>query len=233
MNSQEILKQTKISRLMLNLYLIKIKSIWFFTKNIDKTFKRLLDISVSLLVLTLLFPLLVIVAIIIKTSDKGSVLFWQKRVGIRGKTFMFPKFRSMYSGSEKQKSALLKMNSHKNSITFKMKNDPRITPFGKTIRKYSVDELPQLWSVLKGDMSLVGPRPATVDEVALYSLKDRKRLNITPGITCIWQVSGRGDIPFEKQVELDVEYIKSQSFFKDIKILLLTIPAVLSGRGAY
>jgi lipopolysaccharide/colanic/teichoic acid biosynthesis glycosyltransferase len=114
-----------------------------------------------------------------------------------------------------------------------MKNDPRVTWIGRIIRKFSIDELPQLWCVLIGDMSLVGPRPPVPREVALYTLKDRRRLESTPGLTCIWQVSGRGDIPFPQQVELDVEYIESQSLWLDLKILLKTVPAVLTGKGAY
>jgi lipopolysaccharide/colanic/teichoic acid biosynthesis glycosyltransferase len=114
-----------------------------------------------------------------------------------------------------------------------MKKDPRVTWIGRIIRKVSIDELPQLWNVLKGDMSLVGPRPPVPKEVELYTLSDRRRLDIIPGITCIWQVSGRGDIAFDEQVQLDVQYIESQSFWIDIKILLKTIPAVLTGKGAY
>lgn len=124
-------------------------------------------------------------------------------------------------------------NDHTNSITFKMKNDPRVTWIGKIIRKGSIDELPQLWSVLKGDMSLVGPRPPVPSEVAEYTLADRRRLDAMPGLTCIWQVSGRGEIPFPQQVKLDVEYIESQSVWLDIKLLLQTVPAVLLGKGAY
>ena len=114
-----------------------------------------------------------------------------------------------------------------------MKNDPRIIPIGRFIRKASIDELPQLWNVLKGDMSLVGPRPALPSEVNQYSLQDRQRLEVIPGITCIWQVSGRSNIPFPQQVELDTEYIQSQSLLLDLKLLLKTIPAVLLSRGAY
>src|SRR5271166_5764761 len=124
-------------------------------------------------------------------------------------------------------------NDHANSITFKMRNDPRVTWIGKIIRKLSIDELPQLWCVLKGDMSLVGPRPPVPSEVAEYTLRDRRRLDATPGLTCIWQVSGRGNIPFPKQVELDVQYIESQSVWLDVKLLLKTVPAVLLGKGAY
>ena len=125
------------------------------------------------------------------------------------------------------------LNESKDGVIFKMKEDPRVTGVGRFIRKFSIDELPQLFNVLIGDMSLVGPRPPLPKEVALYTLEERKRLHVTPGITCIWQVSGRSDIPFKQQVELDKEYIKSRSFWKDIGILLKTIPAVFTGKGAY
>jgi lipopolysaccharide/colanic/teichoic acid biosynthesis glycosyltransferase len=124
-------------------------------------------------------------------------------------------------------------NEMTGGVIFKMKNDPRIIPIGRFIRKASIDELPQLWNVLKGDMSLVGPRPALPSEVNQYSLQDRQRLEVIPGITCIWQVSGRSNIPFPQQVQLDTEYIQSQSLLLDIKLLLKTIPAVLLSRGAY
>ena len=142
------------------------------------------------------------------------------------------KFRSMVIGSDKMKECLLDQNES-SGVIFKMKKDPRITETGRLIRKTSIDELPQLWNVFKGDMSLVGPRPPLPGEVNEYDYPDRKRLNAIPGITCIWQVSGRSNINFKGQVRLDVQYIDNQSFWGDIKILLQTIPAVLSGRGAY
>ena len=127
----------------------------------------------------------------------------------------------------------MEQNEHGQSVTFKMKKDPRITWIGRIIRRTSIDELPQLWCVLKGDMSLVGPRPPVPREVALYTLQDRRRLDVIPGLTCIWQVEGRGDIPFDEQVQMDMAYIESQSFWFDIKLLLKTVPAVLTGKGAY
>ena len=139
----------------------------------------------------------------------------------------------MYMDAEARKKELEKLNEMNGGVLFKMKEDPRITKVGKFIRKASIDELPQLWNVFVGDMSLVGPRPALPSEVNQYSLAERRRLEVTPGITCIWQVSGRSDIPFDKQVGLDVEYIESQSLWLDFKLLFLTIPAVLLGRGAY
>lgn len=135
--------------------------------------------------------------------------------------------------ADKMKDQLSEENESKDGVIFKMKNDPRITKVGKVIRKFSIDELPQLFNVLIGDMSLVGPRPPVPKEVAEYTLEDRKRLHIKPGITCIWQISGRSDIPFKQQVELDMKYISSQSLWTDMKILILTIPAVITGKGAY
>jgi lipopolysaccharide/colanic/teichoic acid biosynthesis glycosyltransferase len=139
----------------------------------------------------------------------------------------------MYRDADQRLKELMAQNEMAGGVLFKMKNDPRITPVGRFIRKMSIDELPQLWNVLKGDMSLVGPRPALPSEVDQYSLHDRQRLEVIPGITCIWQVSGRSDIPFPEQVQLDVQYIDSQSIGLDIKLLFQTIPAVLFSRGAY
>jgi lipopolysaccharide/colanic/teichoic acid biosynthesis glycosyltransferase len=139
----------------------------------------------------------------------------------------------MYLDAEARKAELLKHNESSDGVIFKMKQDPRITPVGRFIRKFSIDELPQLFNVLLGDMSLVGPRPPVPQEVAHYTLDERKRLNITPGITCLWQVSGRSELPFRQQMALDKEYIASRSAWKDFLILLKTIPAILTGRGAY
>jgi lipopolysaccharide/colanic/teichoic acid biosynthesis glycosyltransferase len=195
--------------------------------------KRAIDVAASGGALLLLSPLFAAVALAIKLTDHGPVFFWQARVGQWGAEFPFPKFRSMVVNAEALKAALSAQNHHGASVTFKMRNDPRITWIGRVIRKYSVDELPQLWCVLKGDMSLVGPRPPLPGEVASYTLADRRRLDVKPGLTCIWQVSGRGDIPFDKQVQLDVQYIESQSVWLDVQLLLKTIPAVLLGKGAY
>jgi lipopolysaccharide/colanic/teichoic acid biosynthesis glycosyltransferase len=209
------------------------KYAWLAVVGAMRVFKRAVDIIVSTTMLIMLAPLFTVVALCIKLTDGGPILFWQKRVGLWGCEFNFPKFRSMVMNAEQLKDALLEHSEHTDQRTFKMKRDPRITWIGRIIRKFSIDELPQVWSVLKGDMSLVGPRPPVPREVALYSLEDRRRLDTTPGLTCIWQVSGRGDIAFPEQVELDVQYIESQSLWLDFKILFKTIPAVLSGRGAY
>jgi lipopolysaccharide/colanic/teichoic acid biosynthesis glycosyltransferase len=183
--------------------------------------KRCIDICVSAL------------ALIVKMTDFGPVFFWQERVGMHGVVFRFPKFRSMVTQAEALKLQLLAQNQHGDSITFKMKTDPRITPVGRWIRRFSVDELPQLWCVLRGQMSLVGPRPAVPREVERYTLRDRVRLNTLPGLTCIWQVSGRSEIPFEQQVKLDEQYFLQQSLGMDLRLLMKTIPAVLNGKGAY
>ena len=206
---------------------------WAFVISSTVIIKRSLDILISFSMLCLLSPLLLVVATFIKLTDRGPVLFWQKRVGKWGREFPFPKFRSMVVNAELLKDALLQQNQHEDAKTFKMKHDPRVTWIGRFIRRLSIDELPQLWCVLKGDMSVVGPRPPLPREVALYTLADRRRLDVTPGLTCIWQVSGRGDIPFPKQVELDVEYIQSHTVLTDLGILLKTVPAVLLGKGAY
>jgi len=209
------------------------KYAWIILIGGAKMVKRTIDILVSATYLLLLWPVFLVFALLIKLTDGGPVLFWQTRVGQYGREFPFPKFRSMVVNAEELKDSLLGQSDHGDSVTFKMKKDPRITWIGRIIRKLSIDELPQLWCVLKGDMSLVGPRPPVPREVAEYTLRDRRRLDAVPGLTCIWQVSGRGDIPFQEQVELDVQYIESQSLWLDIRLLFQTIPAVLLGKGAY
>lgn len=209
------------------------KYLWKFVIFSSNMLKRLLDIVVAVIAMVALSPLFIIVAALIKLHDGGPVFFWQSRVGLWGREFPFPKFRSMVTNAEALKDKLLAMNDHKNGVTFKMKKDPRITWIGRIIRKTSIDELPQLWCVLKGDMSLVGPRPPVPREVALYTLRDRRRLDMKPGLTCLWQVSGRGDIPFEGQVKLDVQYIESQNLWLDLLLLLKTVPSILIGKGAY
>jgi len=154
-------------------------------------------------------------------------------VGLRGRLFGMWKFRSMFVEAEKMKDQLSRRNEMQGGVTFKMKNDPRVTRVGRFIRKYSVDELPQFWNVLRGDMSLVGPRPPVPREVALYSPEDRQRLLAVPGLTCFWQVGGRSAIDFEGQVKLDVAYIRSASLWLDLKLLVQTVPAVLFGKGAF
>ena len=195
--------------------------------------KRSIDSLASGLGLLALSPIFALLAIAIKLESPGPVLFSQTRLGQGGTHFKCWKFRSMFIDAEKRKQELLAENEMDGGTTFKMKRDPRITRIGRFIRKASIDELPQLWNVFVGDMSLVGPRPPVPQEVAKYTAYDRQRLMVKPGITCIWQVSGRSDIPFEEQVGLDIKYIVGRSLRMDVQLLLRTIPAVLFARGAY
>jgi len=195
--------------------------------------KRAVDILGALVGLLLLSPLFLITAIAIFIENPGPIFFMQKRVGQFGSLFNFYKFRSMYTDAEARKAELMAENESGDGVIFKMKKDPRITRVGRIIRRFSIDELPQLWNVLIGDLALVGPRPPVPSEVAQYSLNDRKRLHVKPGLTCLWQIKGRSEIPFHEQVQLDLEYIRSQSIGNDILIILKTIPAVLLGKGAY
>jgi lipopolysaccharide/colanic/teichoic acid biosynthesis glycosyltransferase len=208
------------------------KALWIAVVEGSRTMKRLMDIVGSSVGLILLSPVFAITALLIKLEDGGPVFFASDRAGKWGRKFRMFKFRSMILNAEKMKQDLLQQNET-GGVIFKMKRDPRITRVGRVIRKLSIDELPQLYNVFKGDMSLVGPRPHPPKEVELYTLTDRRRLEVIPGLTCFWQVSGRSDVSFENQVGLDVQYIESQSLWGDIKLLLKTIPAVISGRGAY
>jgi lipopolysaccharide/colanic/teichoic acid biosynthesis glycosyltransferase len=206
---------------------------WWRTRSL-RWLKRGLDLSVALSAALVLSPLLLLTALAVKLGDGGPVLFWQKRVGLHGIEFAFPKFRSMVANAEALRVAIETANQHgADGVTFKLKRDPRITRVGRLIRRTSVDELPQLWCVIKGDMAIVGPRPPLPKEVAQYSMADRERLSVIPGLTCIWQVSGRSEVPFPEQVEMDLEYIRQHSLWTDIKMLLATLPAVIKGRGAY
>ncbi len=195
--------------------------------------KRSLDVMAAGFGILVLSPVFLIVAAWIRLESPGGVIFRQKRVGRDGQPFFMLKFRSMYVDAEARKAALMAQNEMAGGVIFKMKNDPRVTRIGRFIRRTSIDELPQLFNVLRGDMSLVGPRPPLPSEVAEYSLRDRGRLDAVPGITCIWQVSGRSEIPFPQQVEMDLEYIHGQSFTQDGRLLLKTLPALIKGRGAY
>lgn len=193
--------------------------------------KRLLDISVSVVLLIVLSPILLIVAISIKLTSAGPAIFCQDRVGMNKRIFKMYKFRSMIVDAEQKKQSLFKLNEMTGPV-FKIKNDPRITSVGKFIRKISLDEFPQLWNVIKGEMSLVGPRPPLPSEVDKYERFHRRRLAIKPGITCLWQVGGRNNVSFEKWMELDQIYCENWSFWLDLKILLKTIPVILIGKGA-
>jgi lipopolysaccharide/colanic/teichoic acid biosynthesis glycosyltransferase len=194
--------------------------------------KRAVDIILSAIALLLLSPLFLLIALCIKIEDPGPAFFAQTRVGKHGRTFKMFKFRSMCVDAEQRLKDLLALNQHVDGVTFKIKDDPRITRVGRVLRKLSFDELPQFYNVLRGDMTLVGPRPPVPREVALYTIADRRRLAAVPGITCIWQISGRSEIDFSGQVKLDVEYIEKQSLGLDLKILAKTLPAVLSAKGA-
>lgn len=193
--------------------------------------KRAIDVCVSGFLLVVLFPVFGALACGVKTT-KGPIFFRQTRVGLNGRLFQMFKFRSMFVGAERQLTSLRESNEMKGPV-FKMRNDPRITPFGRFMRRFSLDELPQLWNVLIGDMSLVGPRPPIPGEVSLYERKSRRRLSMRPGLTCTWQVSGRNEIEdFNDWVALDLHYIDNWSLTKDLVLLLRTIPAVLLGTGA-
>ncbi len=193
--------------------------------------KRLFDIIASACACWVLLPLFAVVAVVIKLTSRGPVFFKQQRVGILGKPFNMLKFRSMVTNAEELKAKLEKMNEMSGPV-FKMKNDPRVTAIGRFIRKYSIDELPQLINVLRGDMSIVGPRPPVPPEVAKYEAWQRRRLSVRPGLTCIWQVSGRNQISFEQWMYLDMQYIDHWSLKNDINLILKTVPVVLTGRGA-
>lgn len=195
--------------------------------------KRVVDILLSGFALLLGLPFLAVVALLVYLDDPGPVFYTQTRVGRDGRLFPFYKFRSMRVGADKLKDQLIQQNESKDGVIFKMKNDPRITRVGKYLRRFSIDEAPQILNVFLGDLSIVGPRPPVPREVALYSLEDRKRLHVKPGLTCFWQIQGRSDIPFKDQVRLDLQYISSHSLWMDIWIIIKTVPAVLLGKGAY
>ena len=195
--------------------------------------KRTLDIAISLIAIICLAPVLLIAALIIKLTDGGSVFYAHTRVGLDGNEFSCFKFRSMVPNADAIKTEMLNLNFHSDSRTFKVPDDPRITRFGRIMRKLSIDELPQLWNVLIGDMSIVGPRPPVPSEVEQYSLVDMDRLTVKPGLTCIWQVCGRSRIAFPEQLQMDLDYIDNRGMLLDLKLMALTVPAVISGDGAY
>lgn len=206
---------------------------WRFYGTAPAGAKRALDVIGSAAFMLVFGPLFLLIAALIKLEDGGPVLFMQTRVGRHGGRFRMFKFRSMCLNAEERLRELLAKNQHATGVTFKLKDDPRITRVGRWLRKFSLDELPQFYNVLRGDMSLVGPRPPVPAEVAKYSLADRRRLAVKPGITCLWQISGRAEIDFPGQVKLDVDYIEQQSLAEDVRILFKTVPAVISGTGAY
>jgi exopolysaccharide biosynthesis polyprenyl glycosylphosphotransferase len=212
---------------------LRLVMLWWVIRNkVVGNLKRALDVTVSLVAITFSSPIMLITALAIKVDSPGPVLFRQTRVGKDGEHFPCYKFRSMYIDAEARKAELMAKNEADGPV-FKMKYDPRITKVGQLIRKLSIDELPQLFNVLKGEMSLVGPRPALPSEVAKYNYDQIGRLHAIPGITGLQQVSGRSDVDFKRWVELDLQYISEQSIWKDLEILIKTIPAVLFSKGAY
>ena len=199
----------------------------------QQVIKRGIDIVLSLTLLIVLSPLFVLVALLVKLSSPGPAFYDFRVLGRNARRFVAFKFRTMVVNADELKPSLMRQNEMRGPA-FKMRNDPRITALGRWLRKYSIDELPQLWSVLVGDMSLVGPRPPFPDEFVQYKSWQWGRLAMTPGITCIWQVTGRSDIrDFNEWAALDAEHVRRLNLWLDFKILLMTIPAVLRGRGAY
>jgi len=174
---------------------------------------------------------MLVVAVLIKLTSRGPLLFRQDRVGLHGTLFHMLKFRSMIANAEELKAKLMAQNEQRGPV-FKISRDPRITAVGRFIRKYSIDELPQLINVLRGEMSIVGPRPPVPAEVTKYEAWQRRRLSVRPGLTCVWQVSGRNEISFEEWMYLDMQYIDHWSLAQDFQLILKTVPVVLTGRGA-
>ncbi|HET9440509.1 MAG TPA: sugar transferase [Longimicrobiales bacterium] len=200
---------------------------------VQESAKRALDIVLSLSLLILLSPLFLLIAVLVKLTSEGPIFYEFRVLGKNARRFVAYKFRTMVQNADDLKPDLLHRNEMRGPA-FKMRSDPRVTPLGKWLRKFSLDELPQLWSVVVGDMSLVGPRPPFAEEFVRYEPWQWGRLAVTPGITCIWQVAGRSDIcDFNEWATLDMRYIREWNLTLDCKILLLTIPAVLRGRGAY
>ena len=202
------------------------------TSPVDAVLRRALDVAVSAAALLLLLPVLLVIALLIRLDSPGPILFVQTRVGKHGREFPVFKFRSMFTDAEAHLHTVLAANERTGPV-FKIKQDPRITGCGRWLRRCSVDEVPQLLNVLRGEMSLVGPRPALPREVALYTPAQAGRLSVLPGLTGLWQVSGRATLSFEASVALDLEYVRRQSALLNLVILLRTIPAVLTGHGAY
>jgi len=194
--------------------------------------KRILDITLAGVGLVALSPLLVVVAALVKATSRGPVLFHQTRAGRGGKPFILLKFRSMREDAELRRRELAHLNEMDGPI-FKMRHDPRITRLGRFLRRSSLDELPQLFNVLRGDMSLVGPRPLPLDEAEHLPPEYQPRHGVRPGLTGLWQVSGRNSLPYERMMQLDLHYVAHRSLGLDLRILLATIPAILSGRGAF
>lgn len=207
---------------------------WNVTITLLRGIRRSFDIIGSTCAIFAFSPIFAATALLIKLEDRGPIFFRQIRVGLGGEPFGMWKFRSMVVNADKLKDQLLTTNEHgATGVTFKMKHDPRVTRVGRWIRKLSIDEFPQFFNVLCGEMSLVGPRPPVPREVSEYKAFHLRRLRVKPGITCLWQIGGRSDIDFEGQVRLDLQYIRSSTPWLDLVILIKTVPAVLFGKGAY
>ncbi|MEP9356018.1 sugar transferase [Xanthobacter sp. KR7-65] len=211
----------------------RVRRYWTWRREVGGRAKRVLDIGVSAGLLVAGLPFFAALAVVIKADSSGPVLFRQTRIGRGGQPFGMWKFRSMHVDAERRRAELATQNESAGGVLFKMRHDPRVTRVGRFIRRASIDELPQLWNVLKGDMSLVGPRPPLAAEVKSYGQRELRRLDVVPGITCLWQISGRSDLSFPQQIELDLAYINRQTFKADVAILARTIPAVVTARGAY
>lgn len=209
-----------------------LKNMWALRSFFTSHSKRAFDLVVSLLMVPFLLPVFLIVALLIKRDSDGPVIFRQRRVGKYCKTFDCYKFRSMYQDAEQRKAELAHLNEAK-GVVFKIKDDPRVTRVGRILRKTSLDELPQIFNVIQGNMSLVGPRPPVPAEICDYKFEYMRRLSVVPGITGLQQVVQRTGLEFQRWVELDIRYIQERSLKKDIQIILKTIPAVITGRGAY
>lgn len=194
--------------------------------------KRCFDICFSLFAIVLVAPIGLLVALAIKSYDRGPIFFAQRRVGKNGRVFSIYKFRSMLPSAEAVREELEDKNEYHDPRSFKIRSDPRVTPVGSVIRRLSLDELPQFWNVLTGDMSVVGPRPPIPDEVKHYTWTDFRKFSVQPGLTCIWQVSDRRNMSFEERSNLDNQYIEQRSLWMDLRLIVRTIPAMLLGRGA-
>ncbi len=206
---------------------------WFpHGRHFARRVKRVTDILLALVAIVLHAPILAVIAVAIFLDSPGPVIFRQRRLGQHGRPFMMFKFRSMVDGAEARLEEVLDLNEASGPV-FKIREDPRVTRVGRLLRRLSLDEMPQFFNVLHGDMSLVGPRPPLPEEVARYTPRQRRRLAVRPGMTCIWQISGRSEVSFDEWVEMDLAYIENWSLLLDMQILLRTIPAVLSRRGAF